>query len=74
MKSQIYCIPRKIQKGKFIIKWQDQKLKHIKQMNNKCQIPNLGKYFSCKKLWSKHGFIASKALNVTVHKSYKEMT
>ena len=31
----------KIQKGKSQIKWQNQKFKHIKRMNNNCHIPDL---------------------------------
>ena len=33
--------PRKIQKGKSLIKWQNQKLKQIKQLDNNYLIPNL---------------------------------
>ena len=47
-KSKITKIlnPRKIQNGKFLIKWQNQKPKHIKQMNNNCHIPDLVQAFS----------------------------
>ena len=33
-------------KRKFLIKWQNQKLKHIKQMDNNCHIPDLIQAFS----------------------------
>ena len=38
--------PRKIQKGKSLIKWQNQKLKHIKRMDNNCHTPVLLQAFS----------------------------
>ena len=31
----------KIQKGNSLVKWQNQKLKHIKRMDNKCHIPDM---------------------------------
>ena len=33
--------PRKIQNGKSLIKCQNQMIKHIKQMDNNCDIPDL---------------------------------
>ena len=45
-KSKIRKIPRKIQYGKSPIKWQNQKLKHIKQMVNNCYIADLVQAFS----------------------------
>ena len=35
-----------IQKGKSLIKWQNQKLKHRKQIDNNCHIPTLVHAFS----------------------------
>ena len=35
-----------MQNGKSLIKWQNQKLKHIKQMNNNCHNPFLIHAFS----------------------------
>ena len=34
-------------KRKSLIKWQNQKLRHIKRMNNNCHIPELVQAFSC---------------------------
>ena len=36
-----YRTPRKIQNGKCLMKWQNQKLKHIKRMDNNCHFPDL---------------------------------
>ena len=36
----------KIPNGKFQIKWQNKKLKHIKRMDNNCHIPDLAQTFS----------------------------
>ena len=36
----------KIQNGKCVIKWQNQKLRHIQRMDNNCHIPDLVKEFS----------------------------
>ena len=33
--------PNKVQNGKYLIKWPNKKLKHIKQIDNKCPIPEL---------------------------------
>ena len=44
--SQKYRTSRKIQKLKSLIKWKIQKLKHIKQMDNNCHIPDLLQAFS----------------------------
>ena len=41
VKSQKYWILGKLKKGKFLIKCQNQKLKHIKRMDNNCHIPEL---------------------------------
>ena len=38
--------PMKIQKGKSLIKWQNQTTKHIKRMDNNCHIPDLIQAFS----------------------------
>ena len=45
-KGKITKTPRKFQNGKSLIKWQNQKIIHIKRMNNNCQIPNLVQAFS----------------------------
>ena len=47
VESQKYWTPRKIQKGKSIIKWENQKLKHIKRMDtcNNCHIHDLVRAF-----------------------------
>ena len=37
----MFSTQRKIQNGKSLIKCQNQKLKHIKRMNNNCHIPDL---------------------------------
>ena len=45
-KSKITKIPMmEIQIGKFLIKWQNQTLKHIKRMINNCYIPGLVQAF-----------------------------
>ena len=44
VKSQKYRTPRKIQNGKSIIKWQNQKLK---RMDTNCHITDLVQAFSC---------------------------
>ena len=46
VKSQKYWFLRKIQSGKSQIKWQNQKLKHMKQMDNNCHIPDFVQAFS----------------------------
>ena len=43
--SQKYWTPRKIQKGKSQIKWQNQKFKHIKWRDNNYHIPDLVQAF-----------------------------
>ena len=37
--------PRKVQSRKSLIKWQNQKLKHTKRMDNNCHIPDLKQAF-----------------------------
>ena len=46
VKLQKYWTPRKIQNGKSLIKWQNQKHKHIKRMDNNCHIPHLVQAYS----------------------------
>ena len=45
VKSQKNWTPRKIQNGKFLLKWQNQKLKHIKWMDNNCHVPDWYMHF-----------------------------
>ena len=49
VKQQKCRTPRKIQNGKFLIKWQNQNLKHIERMQNNCHN---------RKWWMKPGFKA----------------
>ena len=44
--DKIYNAPRKMQNKKFLIKWQNQKFIHTKQMDNNCLIPDLIQSFS----------------------------
>ena len=46
VKPTIYRTARKIQRGKPLIKWQNQKFKHIKLMDNNCHIRDLVQAFS----------------------------
>ena len=46
IKSKITKTARKIQKGKSLIKWQNQKLKHNKRVVSNCHIPDLVQTFS----------------------------
>ena len=59
VKSQKQWPPSKIQNAKSLIKWQNQKLKHIKGMDNYCHAPDLVQAFSSVKWSVEPGFIAS---------------
>ena len=46
MLRQILCTKYTTTHFKYLIKWQNQKLKHTKRMNNNCHIPDLALSFS----------------------------
>ena len=45
-KNNLNKTPRKIQNGKYLIKWQNQTIKHIKRIENNCHIPDLVQAYS----------------------------
>ena len=47
----------KVQNGKSLSKWQNQKFKHIKRMDYNCHTPDFTRIFSCKILLIKPSFI-----------------